>query len=58
MKLKRNKMTPYEFDKKIVEDNHDVFFYNERGNVVGVNHAAYAFAAKKLLNEIEKGMGR
>jgi len=56
--MKPKGMSPYEFDKEIVEREENVFFYNERGNVVGINRAAYAFAAQKLLNEIEKRMGR
>lgn len=46
-------MTPYEFDKTLIETSEeDLFVRNEEGKVQSLNHEAYAKAAKSLLESI------
>lgn len=49
-------MTPYEFDKTLIEmAQMDLFFRNENGTVKGLNHEVYARAAWSLLETIYAG---
>lgn len=47
------KMTPYEFDKKLVDKKEvDLFVRDDAGRAVRLDHDAYAAAAMNLLNDI------
>ncbi len=50
------KMTPYDFDKTLMEiAETDLFLRNENGTVRGLNHDVYAKVALSLLETIYAG---
>lgn len=47
-------ITPYEFDRQIVERYRgDLFYKDKNGRPVALNKTTYRIAAKKLLKELE-----
>lgn len=48
-----NKLTPYEFDKRIIETTgDDLFIRNESGKPVRLNRDVYQIAASRLLEQL------
>lgn len=53
MSKDNNKLTPYEFDKKIIETTgDDLFIRNELGKPVRLNRDVYQIAASRLLEQL------
>ena len=53
MNKDKDPMTPYEFDKKIIETTGDeLFIRNESGKPVRLNREVYQIAASRLLEQL------
>ena len=53
MSKDNNKLTPYEFDKKIIETTgDDLFIRSESGKPVRLNRDVYQIAASRLLEQL------
>ena len=53
LEYERVNMTPYEFEKKLVEEaDISLFDYDDNGNIKGLNYFNFAVAASTLLKQL------